>query len=501
MKKRGIRILLILLILLALSGAGLWIGLDRSRRETAAKPEKPQVEALRAVLREEELGILEQYPDLRWADLSGSRCYEAMDVFADAHPQIQIRYTLPLGQGECPNDVEEINLAEGEYRKEQLLEALPHLRKLRRLRLWDNSLDAADIAALAAAQPAAELRIDRRLAGMALPADLTELDLSGYTMEQLRPDLKALSGLPALREIRLMDEEGQSPFSVEEAAEIRRAAPGAALRYRFRLFGKTVDCSDESVSFRDTPIGDEGLEQIRLALELMAQGSTLTLDDCGTGNEAMAALREEFRGRVKLVWRVHYGIFSDLTDTRVIHAVADEHGTILNDEMCRVLCYCEDTEYLDLGHDPLTSIEFCRYMPHLKMAILSYNDISDLSPLESCQELYFLEMFCCRRLEDLSPLSACKELRMLNVSFSAVTDITPLYGLDQLELFHAARTDVPWEQIEELAERVPDCRITRAGYDIHEVGWRKIREGEYYPWYQEIREIFGYGDPDSWSHK
>ena len=486
-------VLWLLLLLLFAAGCG-------QEAEAPRATQDPTVEAVSAVLEAEQLVLLDRYPNLTYADLSGSRCYDAMDAYADAHPGLQIRYTLPLAGGECPNDVGELRLREGEYELAELLEALPHLRRLRVLRLTDNSLTEAELTAIRRAMPEAELQLFRHLAGMELGEDTRVLDLSGYTLAELEPELDALGGLPELEEIVLTSPEGSSPYSLEDAAAIHRAAPRAALRYRFSLFGQTVDTGVGELVFVDTYVGPEGLEQIRLALELMPDCRYLKLDDCGIDNETMAAFREEYRGRVKVVWRVHYGIFSDLTDTRVIHAVADEQGTVINDEMCRVLCYCEDTEYIDLGHNPLTSIEFCRYMPHLKMAILSYNDITDLSPLENCQELYFLELFCCRQLTDLSPLAACKALRMLNISFSTVTDISPLYGLD-LELLHVARTDIPAEQVAEMARLHPDCRITYEGYDIHEVGWRKVREGEYYDWYVELREIFGYGDPNSYSHK
>lgn len=490
------------LLLIPVLAAGVFLYLsarDRAERERQ-QAELAAVTEMTAVLEEGELSRLEQYPNLRYADLSGSRCYDAIDAFADAHPDIRIRYTLPLGDGECSNEVQEVNLREGTYTLPQLLEALPHLRRLEVLNLPETTLDLETLREIAALRPDT-LRYTRRFLDQVLTEDTETLDLSGYSMEQLRPGLPVLAMLPALTDLELLNAEGVSPYSLEDALEIHDALPGVRLHDRFSLFGKIVDTEDERLEYLDTFIGDEGLVQIRQALSLMPDCSYLKLDDCGTTNETMAAMRDEYEGRVKVVWRVHYGIFSDLTDTKVVHAVADEHGTTINDEMCRVLCYCVDTEYMDLGHNPLQSIEFCRSMPHLKAAILSYNNITDLSPLSGCQELYFLELFCCRKLEDLSPLESCKNLRMLNISFSTVTDISPVYGLDRLELFHAARTDVPREQIEELAQRVPDCRITYEGRDIHEVGWRKIREGQYYDWYLELREIFGYKDPNSWSHK
>ena len=271
-----------------------------------------------------------------------------------------------------------------------------------------------------------------------------------------------------------------------------RPRPTPELPELFELFGVEVERGQESLEFRRVKIGDEGLEKLREALEGMPRLSYLKIEDCGVSDGAMAALRDEYEGRVKVVWRVHFGFFSDLTDTKIIHAVAPEHGTYLTDQMCEVLRYCTETEYIDLGHDPLTSIEFCRYMPKLKLAIFSYNDITDLSPLENCKELYMLELCCCRNLSDLSPLAGCENLELLNFAYTAVTDITPLYDLKKLKLLDGARNEIPREQIDEITERMPDCRMTFEGDDIHELGWRKEYQGKYYDWYLEMREIFGY---------
>ena len=78
----------------------------------------------------------------------------------------------------------------------------------------------------------------------------------------------------------------------------------------------------------------------------------------------------------------------------------------------------------------------------------------------------------------------------------AVTDITPLYGLKKLKLLDGAMNEIPQEQIDEITELMPDCRMTVAGIDTHEIGWRKEYNGKYYDWYLEVREIFGYGRND-----
>lgn len=468
--------------------------------ENREKAELAAVTRLQTVVRPEDLPALERYPNLRQLDLSGSDCYDEMDAFAAAHPLITLRYTLPLGGQSCENLSASLILREGEYDYTLLLQALPHLKALRELSLPCSTLRPQELEAISRTQPAARLHVTRCFLGAELDWQIESLDLSAYDMPSLAPELPTLSLFENLRSLELTDASGECPFSLGELLEIHEAVPQARLHCRFPLFGQTVDSLQERLEFLDTPIGDQGLEQIRAALSLMPECRMLKLDDCGTANETMAALREELAGRVKVVWRVHYSVFSSLTDTTVIHAVAAERATTIDDRQCQVLRYCEDTEYIDLGHNPLTSIEFCRYMPKLKLAILSYNDITDLSPLSGCKDLVCLELFCCRKLQDLSPLVSCENLELLNVSFSGVTDISPVGSLSKLKLFHCARNDVPPQQFEQLRALLPDCLITSEGWDIHELGWRKESEGVYYEWYRELREIMGYARGD-YSHK
>lgn len=506
MKKWSYPLLTMLILVLVALGLSLSACSGNAQHENAAQnvpsePDPSVTELTILVSNETELAALERYPSLRKLDLSGSLCYDAIDAYAARHPEVQVIYTLPLGPTACRSDTQSMSLSDGQYVPALLLQALPHLHGLQILELPLTALDLDTIEQLAAAMPQGDLRFSRRFLDRELPGETVEIDLSELDMEQLQPALSVLSTLPRLQTLRLLRADGSSPYTLEDALQIHAAAPDAFLDYRFTLFGRSVSTADESLYYLDTPIGDEGLPLLRQALTLMPNCKSVTLDDCGTSNEATAALRDELAEQVKIVWRVHFGIFSDLTDTKIVHAVADEHHTKIDDEMCEVLRYCTETEYIDLGHDPLTTIEFCRYMPKLKMAILSYNPFSDLNPLADHEDLIFLEIFACRRLDDLSPLASCKNLRMLNISYSTATDITPLYALEQLELFHAARTDIPREQIDALQSRLPGCRITYDGSDIHEVGWRKVREGQYYDWYLEIREIFGYSDPESYSHK
>ena len=44
-----------------------------------------------------------------------------------------------------------------------------------------------------------------------------------------------------------------------------------------------------------------------MALDLLSNCQRFVLEDCGLSNELLAKLREDYRGRTKVVWRVYFG--------------------------------------------------------------------------------------------------------------------------------------------------------------------------------------------------
>jgi hypothetical protein len=56
-------------------------------------------EEIAAILTEEQLALLDQFPNLRRLDLSGSTCYDAILAWAQAHPQVEVNYSVTLPGG------------------------------------------------------------------------------------------------------------------------------------------------------------------------------------------------------------------------------------------------------------------------------------------------------------------------------------------------------------------------------------------------------------------
>lgn len=486
MKKTRVMIVCLAVVLLIAGTAVGFLTQKRMQQKRLAA-----VTEYSAVLTAEELDSLEQYPNLRLADLSGSDCYDAMDAWAEAHPAVELRYTLPLGGSECPNDVRQLELQEGSYEPEALLQALPHLQALESVSLPRTVCSPEQLQALQEAAPNAQFHWSWMILGQECGDDTEELDLSAVSAGQLSPELPKLQQLPALKRVELVSADGSSPYSLEDVLALQQSLPQAELHYVFTLFDKTVDTYAESLVYENTAIGEEGLGQIRQALAIMPRCTYLKLADCGIDNETMAALRDEYAGRVKVVWQVYLDRYGFPTDVEVIHLAFENVHKPIRDDNSHILNYCTDVVYLDLGHNTLTNIEFCRYMPKLKNLILSYNSVADLSPLSECPELEFVELKC-TQVSDLSPLVACTKLRLLNVTATNVHDVTPVLEMKNLERFYCVWNRVPEEQKTALAAALPDCWITYSMDYGFNVGWSYDEPNVRAEWYLEIYRIYRY---------
>lgn len=265
--------------------------------------------------------------------------------------------------------------------------------------------------------------------------------------------------------------------------------------FSVELFGQTLTSEQERIEFVNTDIGDDGVEMIREVLPRLSSCRYLLLDSCGISNETMAKLRDDFP-EIKVVWRVGFEGFplTFLTDSTVVHVAVEMGGKIIYDWNSSVLNYCTDVEYLDLGHGVLTNIDFCAYMPHLKYLIMSYNPISDLSPLKNCPELEFAEFYFCSQLKDISPLSECRNLKYLNISATGVDDLSPVYGLEGLERFFCIMNDyhVSTAQKEAIVDCLPECWITFDKPSSINVGWSYDEPNVRADWYLKIRDIWRY---------
>ena len=359
------------------------------------------------------------------------------------------------------------------------------------------------------AEPTPEPVVMVALPGGEYPSDTAVLDLSGQGADAVRSAADSLGRFTALEKIVLGSE--ADGLSWGDIARVHEAAPDAALDYAFTLCGVETNLASEELNLSHVYMNDRGAA-VTAVLPYMTRLKVLDMDSCGVGHEDMDAIRQEYPG-VEVIWRVNFKGYSVRTNAERILASRPSVAGELHDEDVTVLKYCYGCKYLDLGHnESLTNIEFVRGMPNLEVAVIAMNPIRDLSPLEDCPHLEYLEAQT-TSVTDLSPLSGLKELRHLNIcQLPGLTDISPLFELpDLMRLWIGGVTPIPAEQVERMQEIAPACEIDTSVYDPTTGTWRvwgfirvslplysdvDYEQEVLSPRYYLLQEQFGYQDQD-----
>ena len=445
----------------------------------------PDVEEITLVVTEQTIHQLEDYPNLKKADLSGSTCYAQIADYAKEHPQVEVIYTIDLGASQPKADVETLTLESFDY--DLLLENLRYFPRLRELNLPGMELTFQQLQELRLTYPELSLRYTVALLGQEISSEAIEADLSAMTSENVEEAAAALPLLPNLRTVKLSDEEGNSALSVEEVHTLQESAPEVMLDYTFDLFGQRISTTDERVEFHSKKIGDSREPELRQALDIMKGCKYLLLEHCYFSDEVLAQLREDYRDQTKIVWRIYFAkAGSCLTDRTVLRYVYN-----VTNSTVKQLKYCEDVEYIDFGHNEILSDwSWVSNMPRLKAIIASGSIIKDLTPFENCKELEFLELSNCGLVTDLSPLSGCDSLKRLNISYTHVEDLSPLDKLP-LECFVYVKPRASQEELDRFGEVHPECLTQYAGNE-YGTPWRYEENGDPTPYYAKLQEVFHY---------
>lgn len=267
----------------------------------------------------------------------------------------------------------------------------------------------------------------------------------------------------------------------------------------FELYGKVFNLNDACIDLRKVPVEDDG-KAVESMLPYMPNLKTLDMDNCGVGNERMAEIRDAHPD-IEVIWRVYFGDnYTARTNVEKILASCPGGGGNLTVDNYDSLKYCTKLKYLDIGHNEyLHDISVIRSMPDLEVLIVAMDYFEDLTPVASCPHLEFLEIQT-NCITDLSPLSELRELRHLNIANNPdLCDITPLYGLTQLErLWIGCINPVPAEQVEKMQSLAPQCDINTTTYDPHLEGWRyeTDEDGGFCERFALLVDQFGYDRAD-----
>ena len=512
-KKNWLLLLPTLLLILALAGLflsgpfqeGPWEvipaigGLKITLNETRYSA---RLTELTAVITEDDLPQLELFYDLHRADLRGSDCWEQIAAWADRHPEIEVEYSIPLPNGGSVDSLA-TSLDLRWMNTEQIPDTLRAVRCLKRLERVDlgdvdgSRLQLRDLSSLQEAFSGVALSYSAVVGAERIDGDARAVDLRALAPEDVPAVAALLADMHSLESVEL-GSKGETALSWSDIAQLKAARKDAAFHYSFNLYGQEHSLADETLDFRGVPVDDEG-EALYSILPCMDHCRTLDMDSTGVSDEALAKLRDLFP-QTEVIWRVWFGTnYSVRTDVERILASKPTVGGMIYDTT--PLRYCTRVKYLDLGHnDEMSDLSFAMYMPDLEVLIIAMTGVSDLSPLTNCSKLEYLELNSSPYISDLSPLEGHTALRHLNIGCCPeIRDISPLYGISELErLWIGCETPVPAEQVAQMRQAAPGCKINTTTSDPHGEAWRFTRydpeEPKYYwvPRHELLRNQLGY---------
>ena len=462
-----------------------------------------------------EVNRLGYFSNLKQADLRGSACFKEIAEWAWAHPETGVLYTvdLPSGmsfdEGTGTLDMTRLTYDETLRAAEDYMQYIPGIAGARlNARDWTKEqleqfrkqypdivmtgevhitdAEASLLKDLTEQFPDMTVTGSVKVGGVSVPVDAERADLSKMKADGFAALEEAVTALPRLKQVDFgSDKQGHA--RLKQIAAFMEANPDVETAYTFTAFGKEIDIHADKLDFNHIEMDDQGKE-VREILSCMPDVTFLDMDFCGVDDEHMAKIRDDFPD-VKVVWRIWFGTnYSVRTDVEKILASAPQVGGMLTPETTKSLIYCTDLKYLDIGHNEgLKDLYFVRYMPKLEVLICMWGSITDISPLADCPHLEFLEIFT-NSITDISPLKDLHELKHLNMCWNlGLTDLSPIYGLTQLErLWIGTTTGIPRDQIEKFKELVPDCEVNDWCGDPH-TNWRWGTER-----YALLQEQFGY---------
>ncbi len=428
--------------------------------------------------------IVAYLPAVQKVDAFECQDYAALRALAEKRPELDVQYSVNLGGASFAPNSEALVLNVGDYNFDTMLENLPYLTQVKSIQFKTPDLSLEQVNQLRETFPEVEIACTVEIMGKEYNTETTQLDLSMMTAKDVPEVAEKLGMLSGLELVELMNKDGESNLTKEDVKALMEAAPETNFHYVFDFYGVKISTTDEEVVVKNKRIKDEGEAEVRLALDLMQNCKRFVLDNCHISNEVMAKIREDYRDKTKVVWRIYFGEGTSMTDAEILRSTYNDNS--------HDLVYCEDVRYMDLGHNEfLDYVPFVEGMPKLEVVIVSGAPIKDLSPFANCKDLRILEIANCLYIPDLKPLAACEKLEMLNISYTRLTDLSPI---DKLPLTHlmAVHNKIPDEEEERYAKEHPDTLSIFQGDQPYGTGWRYDKDNKPLPWYADIKEVFRY---------
>ncbi len=433
-----------------------------------------------AELTGEDLQILGQFPELEELDATGCRNYSQLLVFQSQFPRCRLIYDVELEGVRYRNDAGSLNLTGGDTAA--LREALLLLPQVREVRFSDTLPAPEALTGLREAFPDIAFRWELSLAGLALDSSTETIDLSGKEVAygQLA---QALPYLVNLKQINLLD----TPLTQEELTNLADLVPEAFLLCRLNIAGMTFRTDAQEIDISGQHVASP--EAVEKMLPYFPRVQKIIMSHCGLDNETMDALNNRHKN-IRFVWSITIqDRYYVRTDAEYFYPYKLKRDLKIDNDDAYVLRYCTDLIAIDIGHMGMVdNCEFVRYMPNLQYLIIGETIIHDLSPLETCKSLVYLEMFTIP-VKDYTPLLGCTALEDLCLG-KTYCDPAPIAQMTWLKNLWWSGVHNTYGNPASNAKAVCEATLvnTHLRFDLaHPTagGWRQL------PNYYKMRDIMG----------
>ncbi len=420
-------------------------------------------------LTQKELEVLAYFPRLREVDASGCRDYENLMALKARYPQVSLTYSVTIGGQEYPWNATEVTASELTEEDITMMGYLPELQKVDA----SGCREYSRIGALSEALPGLEISYRVEMLGQTFTEETATAIFRDPDVNVLMTEL---TYLPHMETVHLEEPSA----SADSLLALMEAYPDIRFTWNKTVLGKTFSTEDTEIDF--SGMSFDSTAPVEAAMKYFPNAEKVIMSDCGIDNETMAAFREKMRSEYKVVWTVYITKKPVRTDATVIHSSALKVCFI--DELSRDLKYCEDAVVVDIGHSYVKYIDWVEYMPNLKYLILTHNWIKDLTPISTCKNLVYLEIYWNEHIPDYTPLLGCTALKDLNLS-GTYADPEPLTQMTWLDNLWATQTGLTAAEERMLMEALPNTTIKFGAIDYAAGGWRQV------PGYFEMRDIMG----------
>ena len=433
----------------------------------------PEEDRIRVTtLTEADIILLDFLPELREIDARDCRDYEALGQLMKKRPQCRVLTQAELGGELCTQDTEELVLRDADMK--QLLNCLPGLPGIRRIRFTGNLPTTGELNRLRGAFPQIEADWQLELFGNIYEKNQEFLD---FSLQEI-PDAGWLrEKLLYFPYVKTLDFRGVF-MSPEDRELLETYYPQVEMIWDCRIREITVETGAQVLDLSGHP--ELTLSEIEEVLPYLPALKTIYLCDCGFPNEDLRAFNEKLP-EIKVVWNVTVGGRNTRTDET--YFTPNKWGLKMTDRNIYDLRYCTDMVCVDIGHsDKVTNCEWAAFMPELKYLILADSSVVGLEPLRNLKKLKYLELFLIPP-QDLSPIQGCTALEDLNLCY-VYTDPAPIGKMPWLKRVWWSGC---WMASNQLPAALPDTELNFTSASSTGEGWR---EGKLY---YEMRDFIGMG--------